>query len=176
MKSTVRNPKNRSNLLDDMSAITITREPPDSPDAQSLIAELDTLLEPLYPTRSRHGYTVAKLIDRQVHFFLIRHNGTPAGCGGIQFFGSEYGEIKRMYVRPEFRGLGLGRQMLNHLERYAQQHDINVLRLETGIHQHEAIALYEQFGFQRIPPFGEYFQDPVSRCYEKRVASKTESH
>jgi ribosomal protein S18 acetylase RimI-like enzyme len=74
-----------------------------------------------------------------------------------------------MYVRPKFRGLGLGKLMLHHLAAYAQQNGVKVLRLETGIHQKEAISLYERFGFQRIPPFGEYFEDPVSLCYEKRL-------
>ncbi|RPJ22546.1 MAG: GNAT family N-acetyltransferase, partial [Chloroflexi bacterium] len=92
-----------------------------------------------------------------------------AGCGGVKLFGTEYAEVKRMYVRPQFRGLGLAKLMLNHLANYAQRHNVRVLRLETGIHQHAAISLYEQMGFQRIPPFGEYREDPLSRFYEKRI-------
>src|SRR5205809_954411 len=135
-----------------MPDVTITREHPHSPDAQALIAELDFVLAPLYPTESRHGFSVDKLIAQNVAFFVIRQDGTPAGCGGIQFFGKEYGEIKRMYVRPQFRGLGLVKLMLKHLEVYARGQGVPVLRLETGIHQREAIALYEQFGFRQIPP------------------------
>jgi ribosomal protein S18 acetylase RimI-like enzyme len=104
-----------------------------------------------------------------VAFFVTRYDGIAAGCGGIKLYGSEYAEVKRMYVRPEFRGHGLGKRMLEHLVAYSTQHGISVLRLETGIHQTEAISLYERFGFQRIPPFGEYFDDPVSLCYEKRL-------
>jgi ribosomal protein S18 acetylase RimI-like enzyme len=58
--------------------------------------------------------------------------------------------------------------ILTHLEDYAQAHQIPLLRLETGIHQREAIELYELFGFYCIPPFGPYTDDPLSRCYEKR--------
>ena len=83
--------------------------------------------------------------------------------------GTDYGEIKRMYVRPEFRGLGFAKLMLNHLADYARSQGVGTLRLETGIHQHAAIALYEQTGFRRIPPFGEYKDDPLSRFYEKRI-------
>lgn len=147
----------------------ITSEKPDTPDASALIAELEAHLEPLYPRESRHGFAVEKLIAESVAFFLIRHEGAPAGCGGIKLFGAEYGEIKRMYVRPQFRGLGYGKLMLNHLTDYARSHGVGILRLETGIHQHAAIALYERMGFQRIPPFGEYRDDPLSRCYEKRI-------
>lgn len=149
--------------------IEIARERPDSPDARLLIAELDAVLEPNYPSVSRHGYSVEKLIAQNVAFYMIRADGIPAGCGGIQLFGTEYGELKRMYVRPQFRGLGLAKQLLNRLQTYAQEHGIPILRLETGIYQREAIALYEQFGFVQIAPFGEYRPDPVSRCYEKRI-------
>jgi ribosomal protein S18 acetylase RimI-like enzyme len=147
----------------------ITAERPDTADARLLISELEAHLEPLYPKTSRHGYSVEKLMEQGVTFFVTRHDGVLAGCGGIELFGTEYGEIKRMYVRPQFRGLGLAKVMLNHLATYAQEQDIRLLRLETGIHQKEAIALYEQMGFQRIPPFGMYKEDPLSRFYEKRI-------
>ena len=147
----------------------ITPEHPATPDATALIAELDAHLEPLYPSESRHGFSVQKLIADSVAFFVIRVDGAPAGCGGIKLFGTDYGELKRMYVRPQFRGLGLAKLLLDHLADYARSHKVWILRLETGIHKHAAIGLYERSGFQRIPPFGEYRDDPVSRCYEKRI-------
>ena len=75
-----------------------------------------------------------------------------------------------MYVRPQFRGLGFGILMLNHLAEHARQQGVEVLRLETGIYQLAAISLYERFGFQRIPPFGVYKDDPLSVFFEKRIA------
>ena len=147
----------------------ITPEHPATPDAAALIAELDAHLEPLYPRASRHGFSVEKLIADSVAFFVIRVDAAPAGCGGIKLFDTEYAELKRMYVRPQFRGLGLGTLLLEHLAAYARDHGVGILRLETGVHQHAAIALYERTGFQRIPPFGDYREDPVSRCYEKRI-------
>jgi putative acetyltransferase len=152
-----------------MAAITIIEERSDTVDATQLITELESVLAPLYPVESRHGFSIDKLIREGVTFFVTRYDGTPAGCGGIKLYGSEYGEVKRMYVRPQFRGFGLGKRMLEHLAVYTTQHGISILRLETGIHQTEAIGLYERFGFQRIPPFGDYFDDPVSLCYEKRL-------
>lgn len=149
--------------------VVIAAERPDTSDASALIAELEAHLEPLYPRESRHGYAVEKLIAEHVAFFLIRDEGVPAGCGGLKLVGTEYGEIKRMYVRPSFRGRRFGELMLNHLTEYARRHRVGLLRLETGIHQHAAIALYERTGFTRIPPFGPYTDDPVSRCYEKRI-------
>jgi len=151
-------------------SVVISQERPDSPDASALITELDAYLQPLYPLQSRHGYSVEKLLAQQVAFFVLRHGDFPAGCGGIQLFGSEYGELKRMYVRDQFRGEGFGQRILDHLIGYAQAQGIPLLRLETGIHQQAAIRLYERAGFHRIPPFGHYLEDPLSLFYEKRLS------
>ena len=148
---------------------SIVEERPDAPDALELIAELEAHLEPLDPKASRHGYSVEQLLRQAVAFFVTRHAGRAAGCGGVQLFGAEYGEVKRMYVRAEFRGLGLGERMLSRLAEYAGQHGVPVLRLETGIHQSSAIRLYERFGFQRIGPFGDYADDPLSVYFEKHI-------
>jgi GNAT superfamily N-acetyltransferase len=147
----------------------ITPERPDSADAVALINELEACLDPLYPAKSRHGYSVQKLIAHGVAFFVLRENDSPAGCGGVQLFDTSYGEIKRMFVRPQFRGKGFGKTLLNHLADYALRHGVGLLRLETGIHQAAAIRLYEGMGFQRIPPFGAYVEDPLSLFYEKRI-------
>ena len=151
-----------------MSA-TIALERPDSADVVALITELEAHLDPLYPPASRHGYSVEKLLAQAVAFFVLRDDGTPAGCGGIQLFDTDYGELKRMYVRPQFRGLGFGKLLLNRLADYARAHGVGLLRLETGIHQAEAINLYKRMGFQRIPPFGLYVDDPLSLFFEKRI-------
>src|SRR5437588_1854430 len=137
--------------------VIIAAERPDSHDAAQLIGELESLLAPRYPQESRHGYAVEKLLREGVAFFVARVDDVPAGCGGVQLFGPEageaYGEIKRMYVRPRFRRSGVGQLMLTHLAGYASERGAHLLRLETGIHQVEAIRLYERFGFVRIRPF-----------------------
>lgn len=147
----------------------ISAERPDTEDAIALISELEAQLDPLYPSTSRHGYSVDKLLREGVAFFVLRDNGNLIGCGGVQFFDSDYGEIKRMYIRPEFRGLGFARLMLDHLAEHTRNNGINILRLETGIHQHDAIRLYERAGFNSIPPFGDYKPDPLSKFYEKQI-------
>ena len=148
----------------------ITAERPDTPDALLLINELQTHLESFYPPESRHGFSVERLIAEAVAFFVLRADGRPAGCGGIKLVGREYGELKRMFVRREFRGAGFGEKLVEHLAAHALAHGVALLRLETGIHQQAAIRLYERLGFRRIPPFGPYTNDPVSLCYEKRLS------
>lgn len=156
--------------------VSITAERPDSDPAVTLIAELDATLEGSYQPVDRHGYSVEELRQQRVHFFVVRIDGAPAGCGGVQIYDASptdvaFGEVKRLFVRPQYRGSGLGRMLLQHLARFVGDRGIHVLRLETGILQKEAIALYETFGFVRIKPFGHYRETPVSLCYEKRLDS-----
>jgi GNAT superfamily N-acetyltransferase len=147
----------------------IVEVPPDSADAVLLIRELDDhLLAHPYPPQSRHAYSVDKLLRERVVFFVTYYDGQLAGCGGIKMF-VDYGEVKRMFVRPIFRGKGLGKAMLNHLAEYVRIRQVLVLRLETGIYEVEAIGLYESIGFRRISPFGEYKEDPLSIYLEKSL-------
>jgi putative acetyltransferase len=151
-------------------SITITPERPDSPDAKALIGELTAYLTPLAPPESQHGYTVEKMLARNVAFFVVRSDNEPAACGGLELFGDEYGEIKRMYVRPIFRGQGLAKLMVNHLEDYARSKGMSLVRLETGSMMSDANGLYERMGFYRIPHFGDYKKDPLSNFYEKKLS------
>lgn len=143
-------------------SLVIQQESPDSSVAVQLITELESHLESFgYPAESRHGYSVDKLIREGVAFFVMHYHDKPVGCGGIQLF-TDYGEVKRMFVRPSEQRRGYAEAMLRHLADYATLYGVRRLRLETGIHQIPAIKLYEKFGFQRCGPFGEYREDPNS--------------
>lgn len=74
-------------------------------------------------------------------------------------------EVRAMYER----GVELRRAMLERLEREARRLGYAVIRLETGCRQEPATALYAACGFRPIAPFGEYADDPTSRCFEKRL-------
>ena len=77
----------------------------------------------------------------------------PVGCGGLKLHGAEPAEIKRMWVSPEARGLGLGRRLLTELEREAIAHGAPAVRLETNRDLTEAIALYRAAGYREVPAF-----------------------
>ena len=151
--------------------ITIVEARPDSAEAVQLIAELDAYLNALpYTADSRHAFSVDKLVREGVAFFVMRYEDKPAGCGGIKLFGTEYGEVKRMFVRPVYRGLGLGTAILDRLAQHARERQVKLLRLETGIYQTEAIGLYERYGFERRLPFGEYQDNPLTIYFEKSIS------
>ena len=143
---------------------------PGAPTVVALIMKLEAVLTPLYPTESRHGLSVERLIAEGAAFFVLRSDGAPASCGGIKLFGTDYGEVKR-HERPPAVSRGWACEAdpePSGRSRPGQRRE-PARRLETGIHQKEAIGLYEGLGFRRIPPFGAYKPDPVSLCYEKRI-------
>ncbi|WP_327638560.1 helix-turn-helix domain-containing GNAT family N-acetyltransferase [Kribbella sp. NBC_00482] len=92
----------------------------------------------------------------------------PIGCGALKFHGAEPAEIKRMWVAPDARGLGLGRRLLTELEREAIAHGAPAVRLETNRNLTEAIALYRSTGYQEVPPFNtepyadHWFEKPLN--------------
>ena len=78
-------------------------------------------------------------------------------------------EVKRMYVAPGARGLGLARGMLAHLEQTARAAGADAMVLETGMRQPEAISLYLSSGYKPVAGFGFYKNSPISRCFARRL-------
>jgi putative acetyltransferase len=113
--------------------------------------------EQTYPTSDDVTYLIAVL------------NGRVVGCGAWQPREPGVAEIKRMYVRPSFRGRGIARQLVVALEEEALAAGRPVVRLETGTYLASAIALYRSAGYQPIPAYGEYVGNPFSACFEKRL-------
>ena len=100
-------------------------------------------------------------------FFVASRRDVPIGCGGLKSFSDGIGEVKRMYVVPEERRHGVARLVLSHVEAEALQRGHHELRLETGVRQPEAIALYASAGYELIPCWGVYEHAPWSRCMAK---------
>jgi putative acetyltransferase len=98
-------------------------------------------------------------------------NGRAVACGAWQAMGPGAAELKRMYVRPAFRGRGIARQMIVAIEEEALAAGRPVIRLETGNYMPAAIALYQSSGYHQIPAYGPYVGNPYSVCFEKRLAA-----
>jgi putative acetyltransferase len=147
----------------------INTETPDQPEVRSMLARLDAYCAALYPAESNHLMDVESLLRDGVLFLVARDvDGSAVGCAAL-VNRDGYGEVKRMFVDERKRGLGTGRKLLDHLAMFARMAGLGVLRLETGIHQPEAIGLYERAGFVRRAPFGDYAEDPLSLFMEKRL-------
>jgi putative acetyltransferase len=149
--------------------ITIATEPPRQADILRLIALSDDYMASLYPPESNHLLDIASLERPEVCFLVARGDGKVLGCGSYVAYDG-YGEIKRMFVDPDARGLKIGVRLLETIERLAANAGLPLLRLETGIHQPEAIGLYRRFGYVEIEPFADYSPDPLSLFMEKRLS------
>ena len=79
----------------------------------------------------------------------------PIGCGALKFHDGEPTELKRMWIAPEARGMGLARRLLAELEAYAGEAGTQVIRLETNRSLHEAIALYRSAGYLEVAAFND---------------------
>ncbi|MFI7544982.1 GNAT family N-acetyltransferase [Actinoplanes sp. NPDC049599] len=106
-------------------------------------------------------------------YLVVVLQGRAVACGAWQPLGAGVAELKRMYVRPAFRGRGIARQLIVALEEEALADDRPELRLETGTYLPAAIALYRSAGYAPIPVFGEYVGNPYSVCFAKSLAAVT---
>ena len=149
--------------------VRINPESPRQSDIVRLVEELDAYLGALYPAESNHLLDVESLAQPDIRFLVARREGEALGCIALRVDPAGWGEVKRLYVSPRARGLGLGRRLLGALEAQAQRERLSLLRLETGIHQPEALGLFRAAGFREVPAFGAYAPDPLSVFMEKAL-------
>jgi putative acetyltransferase len=149
--------------------IAIARESPRQDDVIALIRQSDVLMQSLYPAESNHLVDVESLAAFNVHFLVARERGRALGCGAFVLGEPGQAEMKRVFVAPAARGKGVARALMEALERDAAKLGVTLMRLETGIKQPEAIALYRKFGYAERGPFGSYQPDPLSLFMEKRL-------
>jgi GNAT superfamily N-acetyltransferase len=137
-----------------------------SPVAAGLIAALNAELTDLYPEpgAAHFGLEPKEVADGAGAFLVVWHDGEPVGCGALRPLGDGVGELKRMYVRRDQRGLGLGRRLVAALAAEARALGLRRIVLETGSRQAAAFGLYAAAGFVRIAPYGEYVDSPLSVC------------
>ena len=152
-----------------MSHVTLQVESPRQADVVRLLEALDAYQSSLYPPESNHFLDVETLSAPEVRFFVARRGGQALGCAALRVDPAGYGELKRMFVAPEARGLRLGRRLLDRIEEEARSTGLRCVRLETGIHQPEALGLYRSAGYVERAAFGDYRPDPLSVFMEKSL-------
>ena len=149
--------------------VEIRPEDPRQPDVQALLSQSDEYLRALYPAESNHLVSADVLGTDRAVFLAARRDGELLGSIALLVIAPGHAEMKRMFVRAEARGIGVGRRLLNALEEVACHRNITQISLETGIRQSEAIALYRASGYQDCPPFGDYKADPLSLFMTKSL-------
>jgi putative acetyltransferase len=152
--------------------IRIENEDPAGEDIVALLQHGEAYAAALYPAESNHFLSIESLRAPNVHFIVARDDkGEAVGTGAVAI-NDGWAEVKRMWVVPAARGKGLSKALLADLERRAKDGGAEWLRLETGVANHEALALYERSGFVRREPFADYLPDPLSVFMEKRLGGR----
>jgi GNAT superfamily N-acetyltransferase len=146
------------------------------PDADRLVEAVQMEYVARYGSRDETPLEQAAFEPPTGAFFVGYLDGQPVASGAwrrrrdVTVDGTDASaELKRMYVAPEARGRGLARAMLAHLEDTARAAGAEVMVLETGLAQPEAIALYESSGYTPIPGFGFHKEAPQARCFARRL-------
>jgi DNA-binding MarR family transcriptional regulator/GNAT superfamily N-acetyltransferase len=153
------------------STVRIVMSDPRSTDAQWCLEQYVQELNERFDA----GWDPARSISAHAHevtppaglFLVASLRQEPVGCGALKFHGDAPAELKRMWVSPQVRGLGLGRRLLSELERHAREAGVTVLRLETNRALTEAVALYRRSGYQEVAAFND--EPYAHHWFEKRL-------
>jgi len=160
----------RSSPSGDNAAVTLGLEDVrlDDPIVSALTSASVEEMDARYGGEPGSGPTplVREFLPPDGAFVLARIDGRPAGCGGISRLDAETAEVRRMYVAPAARGRGVAKAILERLLDAARELGYTRARLETGNRQPEALGLYRRAGFEPVPCWGPFVDDPRSLCFE----------
>ena len=152
--------------------VSVAKEKATTVEAKELLAELARDFKDKYGKESPYNLADKDLQADRSAFIMARVDGRPAGCV-ILYPQDEnqpdIGEARQLYVRPEFRGLGLSYAVMRKLEETARANKYTLLRLVTGLKEPEAIHLFLKLGYSRIPRYTKYIDRPLSACFEKKL-------
>jgi DNA-binding MarR family transcriptional regulator/GNAT superfamily N-acetyltransferase len=134
---------------------------------ESYFAELDARFDAGFDPSRSISADVDELIEPAGLLLVARLRGEPIGCGALKLHGCEPAEVKRMWVAPSARGLGVGRRILGALEEHARRRGVGRLRLETNRTLKEAGGLYRSAGYAEVEAFND--EPYAHHWFEKRL-------
>lgn len=152
----------------------LKRTTSENSDFRNLVDLLDRDLE--IRDKSEHSfYAKFNKTDTIRNAVVYYDEGNAIGCGAFREFDNKTVEIKRMFVRQNFRGKGIGAAILKELESWAAELNYAECILETGKKQPEAIGLYQKAGYKVIPNFGQYENVKNSVCMKKAMQDRIQT-
>lgn len=157
------------------ATVTLDAVDPDHPDAQHCLRAYFAEVQERFDTGFDPALSllpdVSELRWPRGLFLVAKLHGEPVGCAGLKLPTGAPAEIKRMWVAPQVRGVGLARRLLADLEARAAEHGRDVLRLDTNKALTEAIGLYHAYGFREVAPFND--EPYAHHWFEKRIGTPT---
>ncbi len=149
----------------------ILRVTPDHGDFTALVSLLDdeffSIFGDVYLDYKPHNAT-----DVLTLAAVAYADGVPAACGGIKPLSPDTAELKRMFVKPHFRRLGLAQRIVRELEAAAREQGFSRMALETGADMSAAIALYRSLGYASIENYGPYAGNSACVCMVKELSDE----
>ena len=140
----------------------------DNIDFKKLVAELDYHLTDFYG-EEQDFFDKHNKVDAIKNVIIIYDNDIPIGCGGIKEYSNLIMEIKRMYIKPEYRGQGIASNILLSLENWATELGYSSTILETLKAKESVISMYSKNGYKIIPNYGQYENIESSVCMRKII-------
>lgn len=141
----------------------------DAPPAQALIEQMADDLSSLYGPGTFPPQRAADWAPPEGAFLVATVEAEPIGCGGLIRHTTDTAELKRFFVRPAFRRMGVGRGLLRMLESQALALGYCRVVLETGVSQTPAVAFYKSAGYEAVPCWPPYDEDPTSMCFVRQL-------
>jgi len=150
-------------------SFTISTETPLSDDVRALVQALNAFTFELTPAEYRHHMTVEQMALPDTTLFVARDaDGAALGMGALRRHG-DVGEVKRMFVKPEARGIGLGGAIVARIEQLAREEGLTRLVLETGSNFDAAKRVYERSAFAPCDRVLDYPPSAWTAFYEKTL-------
>src|SRR3954451_16872816 len=157
-------------VLRDGRQVRLRAVPYDDPVARLLVDRVQAEYTVRYGGPDEAEVDPAEFLPPEGLFLVAEVDGVPAGCGAWRVHGPGAVEVKRMYVEPAFRRLGLAQLLLGALESSAVEAGHGCVVLNSGDRQPEALALYERAGYERVPGYGVYADAPGAVFLGKDLA------
>jgi len=141
----------------------------DNPDFVDLCKQLDNYFNKVNGVEKQEGYNQYNTLSDIADVWIAYEDNVPVGCAAFKQYEDKVAEVKRVFVKPEYRGKGISKELMNALESKALEKEYKSLILETGKNFKAAIGLYQSMGYTVIENFGQYKDMPNSVCMEKVI-------
>jgi GNAT superfamily N-acetyltransferase len=146
--------------------ITILRTNSENKDFIGLVSQLNAYLK-IMDGDEHAFYNQYNNIDVLKHVVLAYKDKTPVACGAFKILNENTVELKRMFTKEGYRGVGIASKVVLELENWAKECSFKTCVLETGKRQKEAVSFYKKMNYGAIPNYGPYKGIENSLCFKK---------
>ncbi|GLC81493.1 GNAT family N-acetyltransferase [Lacrimispora brassicae] len=161
--------KSKADLLN-LSELEFKDTDGEDQDFSMLCSRLDSDLDELVGGKFQRGQYEQYNQRDSIHDVIVAYReGEPVACGAFKMYDEDHAELKRIYVEPSHRKMGLGAELVRRLEAKAKIKGYRWCILETGKPLEAACCMYKKAGYKVVPNYGQYADMPDSICMERKI-------